>query len=72
MTNDQYEQLCALTGVSQSSRSRELGRLVLVEGMNLVGAAKQCGLSYNAAWQAVQKRTKAVRLIESISKTKIL
>lgn len=72
MTNDQYNDLCALTGVSQSSRSRELGRLVLVEKWPITVAAKWCGLSYNAAWQAVQKRTKAIRLIESISKTKIL
>lgn len=54
VTLEMFDALCDLTRAQQSP-SREAARLVLVEGRTVGEAARTAGLSYNAAYQAVER-----------------
>lgn len=54
MTPEQFEAIARLLRM-RGSPSREVARLHYVDGMPVADAARQAGLSYNAAHQAVKR-----------------
>ncbi len=61
MTPAQFDALATLIGLRQST-SREAARLVLVDGLSVLDAAGQCGISVQGANQAVLRCRRAMKL----------
>lgn len=66
MTPEQFEALAALIHLRQSA-SRDAARLVLVDGLSVVEAAKQVGITQQGANQAVIRCRKALELAKAAS-----
>ena len=64
MTPAQFDALATLIGLRQST-SREAARLVLVDGLSVLDAAGQCGISAQGANQAVIRCRKALELAKA-------
>jgi DNA-directed RNA polymerase specialized sigma24 family protein len=61
MTLDQFDALAALIHMRQSA-SRNAARLVLVDGLSVLDAARQCGISVQGANQAVLRCRRALEM----------
>lgn len=55
MTSAQFDALARLLRLSPGSTSRELARLVLVDGLSQAEAAARLGATPQAAYNAVQR-----------------
>lgn len=55
MTPEQFDALARLLRLSPGSTSRELARLVLVDGLTQADAAARLGATHQAAYNAVQR-----------------
>lgn len=61
MTERQFKALCELLSL-RPSPSNDALRLHLVEGLSVPDAARRAGCTYTAAWKAVQRAHRGVRL----------
>lgn len=61
MTERQFKALCELLSLRQSPSNDAL-RLHLVVGLSVPDAARRAGCTYTAAWKAVQRAQRGVRL----------
>ena len=66
MTPEQFEALSALIHLRKSA-SRDAARLVLVDGLSVLDAASQCGISVQGANQAVLRCRRAINLAQQAS-----
>lgn len=60
-STEQLKALCELLSL-RKSQSNDALRLHLVEGLSVPDAARRAGCTYTAAWKAVQRAQRGVRL----------
>ena len=62
MTPDQFDALCELISMRRTSPSREAARLVMVEGVQGVEAARRTGVSKAGVYIATARARKGLKL----------
>lgn len=65
MTSDQFAALAQLLRL-RTGPTREVARLVLVDGLSAADAARQVGMPYRIACAAVQRARKGLELVHQV------